>query len=265
MTLNGKTVWITGASSGIGRSLVSECAKGGANVILSARSLAELKKTQAAAGLSAQNSMIVPLDLSKYKTFASAVAQVTRKFGVVDILINNGGISQRSLAHETKLAVFEEIMAVNYFGNIALTLAVLPGMRERRSGIIATISSVAGKFGTPMRSGYSASKFATNGFYESLRAENFSENIQVTVVMPGFVQTNVSVNARTAEGKAHGKMDAAQAQGITADECARLTVEGILAGKNEVYIAGWKEKFGVLVSRFFPNLFSKIIRKAKVT
>jgi len=265
MTLKGKTVWITGASSGIGRALVHDSASRGANVILSARSLPELKKTQLEAKLRADNSLIVPLDLAKYKSFSAIVAKVLKKFGHVDILINNGGISQRSFAHETQFPVFEELMAVNYFGNIALSLALLPSMRARRSGVIATVSSVAGKFGTPMRSGYSASKFATHGFYEALRAENYKENIQVTILMPGFVKTNVSLNARTAQGHRQGTMDKAQAAGLAPEECARQAIDAILAGKNEVYIAGFRERLGVYVHRFFPGIFSRIIRKAKVT
>jgi short-subunit dehydrogenase len=137
MDLKGKTVWITGASSGIGRALVFEAAKRGANVILSARSVAELRKIQSAAGLGNLNSLVLPLDLSKYRQFSTPVSKALKKFGSIDILINNGGISQRALAHETQLKVYEEIMAVNYFGNIALTLALLPSMRARKSGVVA--------------------------------------------------------------------------------------------------------------------------------
>ncbi len=265
MDLKNKTVWITGASSGIGRALVLECARRGARIVLSARNVADLKAVQAEAGLSAADSLIIPLDLKKYSDFGKEVQKVLKKFGVVDLLINNGGISQRALAHETRLEVYEELMAVNYFGNIALTLAVLPSMRARKSGAIAVISSVAGKLGTPLRSGYSASKFALDGFYEALRAENYRENIQVTMVFPGFVNTRVSMNARTADGKKQGVMDGAQAKGISAAECARQTVNAIAREKNEVFISGLREKFAVFMHRFFPNIFVRIIRKAKVT
>lgn len=265
MKLKGKTVWITGASSGIGRALSLEAARMGANLVLSARNTSELKKLQQEAGLDGSRCLILPLDLKKYTQFAKPVATVIKKFGAVDILINNGGISQRSLAHETKLPVYEEIMAVNYFGNIALTLAVLPGMRARKSGTIATISSVAGRIGTPLRTGYSASKFATNGFYDALRAENYKENIQVTIVMPGFVNTNVSANALTGDGRRQGKKDAAIAAGISPEVCAAKAWQAIIAGKNEIYIAGAKERFAVILNKFFPGLFAKIIRKAKVT
>lgn len=265
MQLNGKTVWVTGASSGIGRALVAEFARMGANIVLSARSTATLKQVQKESELGEHNSLVLPLDLAKYDKFAPATAKVLKKFGAIDILVNNGGISQRSYAHETALKVYEQLMAVNYFGNIALTLAVLPHMRERQSGTVVTISSVAGKFGTPMRSGYSASKFALSGFYETLRAENYQKNIRVVVVLPGFIKTNVSVNALTADGRRQGSMDAGQSAGMSAEECARATVKGILRGKNELYVGGMRERFALFMSRHLPSLFARIIRKAKVT
>ncbi|HRP68640.1 MAG TPA: SDR family oxidoreductase [Turneriella sp.] len=263
--LKDKVVWVTGASSGIGRALVIEAAKQGAQVILSGRNQAALKKVQSDAGLTATNSFVLPLDLQKYKALAKIVPRAVKAFGTIDVLFNNGGISQRSLTYETKLQVYEDLMAVNYFGNIALSLAVLPLMRAKGKGIIATVSSVAGKFGTPLRSGYSASKFATVGFYEALRAENFDKNVQVTIVYPGFVNTNVAINALTATGKKQGVQDAATAAGITPEECAERAWKGILAGKNEVYIAGGKERFGMFVHKFFPSFFAKMIRKMKVT
>ncbi len=244
---------------------MAEAARLGANVVLSARDKKALLKVAADAGLTPANSLVLPLDLSRYKNFGPAVKSVLKKFGAIDILINNGGISQRSLASETRLEVFEEIMAVNYFGNISLSLAVLPSMRSRKSGTIATISSVAGKFGTPYRSGYSASKFALSGFYEALRAENYQDNIRVNVVYPGFVRTNVSLNARTGSGQKQGAMDQGQSAGISAEECARKAITGIMRGKNEIYIAGPKERLAVLLNRFFPGLFARVIRKAKVT
>ncbi|MBV6494163.1 MAG: putative oxidoreductase SadH [Turneriella sp.] len=263
--LKDKVVWITGASSGIGRALTLEAARLGAKVVLSGRNLAALKKVQSEAKLNAANSLVLPLDLEKYKDAAKAVPKVIKAFGAVDVLVNNGGVSQRSLTYETKLAVYEKLIAVNYLGNIALSLAVLPIMRARGKGVIVTVSSVAGIFGTPLRSGYSASKFATVGFYEAFRAENFDKNIQTTIIYPGFVNTNVAINALTSEGKKQGTQDAATAKGISPEECAERAWKGILAGKNTVYIAGGKERFGMTVHKFFPNLFAKMIRKMKVT
>jgi len=265
MKLKNKVVWITGASSGIGRALVSEAVKHGCKIVLSSRKLADLKKIQTAESLTSENSLLVPMDLEKYRDFKKLVSQVVKKFGMIDVLINNAGISQRSKSYETDLSVYEKLIRVNYLGNIALTLAVLPLMRAKKSGIISTVSSVAGKFGTPMRSGYSASKFALAGFYDALRAENYDHNIQVTLLCPGFVQTNISLNALTASGKPQGKMDAGQENGITAEQCAREIFQALNAGKREVYISAFKEKLAVYVSRYFPGLFARIVRKAKVT
>lgn len=265
MNLQGKTVWITGASSGIGRALAAEFARLGANLVLSARNERALREVVRELSLPQQRYLILPLDLAQYKKFRMPVEKVLKKFEAIDILVNNGGISQRSYAHETQLVVYERLMAVNYFGNIALSLAVLPHMRARKQGHIVAVSSVAGKFGTPLRSGYSASKFALSGFYEALRAENWRENIKVTIVLPGFIRTNVSANALTADGSPQGTMDAAQAAGMPAEECARIAVRGILRGKNEIFVGGARERLALYTSRFFPGIFARIIRKARVT
>ncbi|MFZ5629079.1 MAG: SDR family oxidoreductase [Spirochaetota bacterium] len=265
MEAKGKTVWITGASSGIGRALAAEFAGLGANLVLSARNEKALRTFVAEQRLPPQRVLILPIDLQQYKRLPAAVGKALKKFGAVDILVNNGGISQRSHAHETDLRVYEQLMAVNYFGNIALTLGVLPHMRARKQGQIVTVSSVAGKFGTPLRSGYSASKFALSGFYEALRAENWRENIRVTVVLPGFIRTNVSENALTADGKPQGKMDRGQSAGMSAEACARIMARGILKGKSEIYVGGMKERFALHLSRHLPRVFARVIRKAKVT
>jgi short-subunit dehydrogenase len=182
----------------------------------------------------------------------------------VDILINNGGISQRSLAMKTPLDVDRMIMETNFFGTVSLTKAILPSMTERRSGRIAVISSLVGKFGTPLRSTYSASKHALHGFFESLRAEVWGLGIGVTLVCPGFIRTNISINALTGDGSPQGSMDEAQAHGMPPDACARKIIAAVKKGKPEVYIGG-KELMGVYIKRFAPGLFGRIIRKTKVT
>lgn len=265
MDAQGKTVWITGASSGIGRALAAEFGRLGANLVLSARNEKALRALVAEQRLPPERVLVLPLDLQQYRKLPAAVGKVLKKFAAIDILVNNGGISQRSYAHETDLAVYEQLMAVNYFGNIALTLGVLPHMRARRQGQIVTVSSVAGRFGTPLRSGYCASKFALSGFYEALRAENWRENIRVTVVLPGFIRTNVSANALTADGSPQGRTDHGQAAGMSAEECARIMARGILKGKNEIYVGGIKERFALYLSRYLPGVLARIIRRAKVT
>ena len=198
--LKNKVVWITGASSGIGQALAFAMAKEGAKLVLSSRRDQELKKV---AKKCASDVLILPLDLSNSSNFKDLTQQVLEHFGSIDVLINNGGISQRSEAAQTSLEVDRKLMEVNYFGATALTKAVLPIMQQQKSGHLVAISSLSGKFGFFLRSAYSASKFALVGFYESLRLEEEKNNIKVSLVFPGFVQTNISQNALSGDGQKH--------------------------------------------------------------
>ncbi|PJZ59020.1 SDR family oxidoreductase [Leptospira barantonii] len=259
-----KVVWITGASSGIGEELVKEAAKRGAKIVLSARRIKELERVKKECGLTKTNSLILPLDLEDYKKLKNVPKKVTDQFQRIDVLINNGGISQRSYTYETSLDTYEKLMDVNYFGNIALSLAVLPILRKQNGGTIASISSVAGLFGVPLRSGYSATKAALTGFYESLRAENIKENVKVSLIYPGFIRTQISNNALKGDGSKQGKMDEVIEKGIAPDECARRILDGIAEEKHKIVIAGSRERLGIFMYKFFPGIFAKMIAKAKV-
>ncbi|MGJ4748345.1 SDR family oxidoreductase [Leptospira sp. SA-E8] len=260
-----KVVWITGASSGIGEALASELKDSGAKLILSARRKEELIRVKDQLGKTDEDCLVLPFDLENYSFIESLPDQAILKFGKVDVLVNNGGISQRSLAHETTIRTYESILKVNFLGNIALTLALLPHFRKRREGYVISISSVAGKFGVPLRSGYSASKSALTGFYESIRAENKNVNLKVLLVYPGFIKTKISENAISGNGTKHGKMDQAIANGIEVEECAREILNAIASEKNEIVIAGLKERFGIFLHKYFPKLFAKFLTKASVT
>lgn len=262
MNVNEKTIWVTGASSGIGKALAIHLSRRGARLILSARSAERLEECRHACANPDQH-VVLPLDLTDAASLEKASALALEKYGPIDILVNNGGISQRSLAVETGLAVDRRIMEVNFFGTITLTKLVLPSMLSRQSGHIVVVSSVVGKFGTPFRSSYAASKHALHGFFESLRAELWSLGIRVTMVCPGFVRTNISVNALKGDGSTLGSMDAAQAAGMDPETCAETIVRAVEAERNEIYIGG-KEKLGVYLQRFVPGLFARIIRKTKV-
>jgi dehydrogenase/reductase SDR family member 7B len=255
-----KIVWITGASSGIGEALVYAFAKQDAKIILSARRRDELERVAKTAGLNNDNYLLLPFDLMNINSFEEKVKEVVKKFGRVDVLINNGGFSQRSEVIETPLDIDRKIMEVNYFANIALSKLVLPHMLSKKAGHIVTISSIAGKFGFYLRSSYSAAKHALHGFYESMRLENEKNGIQITIVCPGKIKTNVSINALTSDGGTHGHMDESHVNSMSADECAKRIIDAMLANKEEVLIGG-KELKAVFVKRFFPKLFSKIIRK----
>lgn len=263
-TLSNKVVWVTGASSGIGEALVKELAEKGSRVILSSRNTERLNKIKASLPEPArENSRVLTLDLSMPESLANKANEAIALFGRIDILIHSGGISQRSMALDTLVDVDRRLMEVNYFSTVTLTKAVLPTMIANGFGHIVPISSLVGKFGSPYRSGYSASKHALHGFYDSLRAELYSKNIFVTLVTPGFVKTNVSINALTENGKALNKMDDAQKKGMPAEVCAKKIIKGIVKERNELLIGG-RETLGVYVKRFLPNLFAKIIRTAKV-
>ena len=262
--IQNKIVWVTGATSGIGEALVHALAKEGAKIVLSARREDELQRVAKEASLSVENSLILPLDLAKNDDYSAEVKKVLDKFGRVDILINNGGVSQRSLAKETTVAVDKQIMEVNFFGTVSLTKAVMPSMLANKSGMVVAISSAVGKFGSPWRSGYSASKHALHGFFDSLRAECYDDNLKVLIVCPGFIQTNVSINALTGTGAKNNSMDAGTAAGLTSAEAARQIISAIKADKEEIVVGQFKEKLGVWVKRHFPSIFSVMIRKMAV-
>ena len=263
-SLQNKVIWLTGASSGIGEALAYALAKEGAKLILSARRGDELQRVADKTQLSSANYLVLPLDLNAPDTFEAKKSEAISKFGRIDILINNGGVSQRSLAKDTSIEVDRKIMEVNYFGTIALTKALMPDFIQQKDGLFVVVTSAVGKFGSPWRSGYSASKHALHGFFDSLRAELYNDGVKVLLVCPGFIQTNVSVNALTGTGSKLGSMDAATANGLTADECANQIIEAIKSDKEEVVVAKFKERFAVFAKRFFPRVFSAMIRRMAV-
>ncbi len=255
-------IWVTGASSGIGEATAIKFLQEGYRVILSARNKAALEAVKANAP-NPELCAVLLLDLAESDHFEEKVSQAIAFFGQIDIMFHNGGISQRSLARETALEVDRKLMEVNFFGTVALTKALLPHFIERRSGHFAVITSLVGKFGSPYRSAYAASKHALHGFFDSLRAEQFRENITVTMICPGFIRTQVSVNAITGDGTPLNFMDDAQANGMSAEKCADKIFFALRKQKEEAYIGG-KEIFAVYLKRFFPTVFSKMLRKVKV-
>jgi dehydrogenase/reductase SDR family protein 7B len=258
-----KIVWITGASSGIGEALVYAYNAAGAKLIISSRNGDQLSRVKSNCKDNF-NVRILQLDLEDNNSLSSKAEDAIRIFGRIDILINSGGISQRSLALETDVNTEKRFLDINFWGTVTLSKAVLPRMIAQNSGSIVCISSLVGKFGTRYRSAYAASKHALHGYFDSLRIELENPNIHIMLACPGFVRTNVTINALTADGSTQGTMDDAQENGMSPEKCAKLMIKAINAKKEEVYIGG-KETNGVLLKRFFPKLFSKIIRKAKVT
>lgn len=264
MDYKDKTIWVTGASSGIGEAIVYNYASKGANIILSARNEEKLKAVAQKVEEYGGKSFVAPLDLENSQSIKDTVAKVLASHPKVDILVNNGGISQRSFAIETPVTIDRKIMETNFFGAVTLTKEVLPALISGNGGHIIVISSVVGKFGFPLRTGYSASKHALQGYFEALRAELFDKKVKVTIVSPGRIVTNVSLNAIDKDGKKYGKMDEGQANGMTAEKCARQIVKAVEKNKKELLIGG-KEVIMVYIRKYFPRLFHTMARKVKPT
>lgn len=259
--LNQKVVWITGASSGIGEQLALGFAKEGAKLVLSARRSAELERVKQSLKLAEEQVLVLPLDVTDFSAAAPACQKVLEKFGRIDIMVHNAGVSQRSYINDTDFEVYRMLMDVNFFSTVALTKAVLPHMMAQNEGHFIVMSSVAGKIGTIMRSGYNAAKHALHGFFDSLRAEGFEHNIQVTTICAGYIKTNISVNALNESGESFNKMDANQANGIPAEVCALKIIEAVKKEKKEIYIGGFKEVAAIYLKRFFPTILFEQVRK----
>lgn len=265
MNYQGKTIWITGASSGIGEAFAHKLYKLGANLILSSRREDALTRVKDELDKDSSKIKVLPLDLSKPETFPAIAQEALEAFGQIDVLMNNGGISQRSTVLDTDMVVYRRLMEINYFGAIALTKQVLPHMVERKTGHIIVTSSVAGKIGTRFRSGYSGSKHAVQGFFNSLRQEMYEHNIAVTLLCPGFVKTDISKNALTADGSEFGKMGDAHKKAMTAEQMVEKVIPKIAAQKEEIYVTGFKERLAIWVQRISPTLLNRILKNQKVT
>jgi dehydrogenase/reductase SDR family member 7B len=262
-----KVVWITGASSGIGEAVAYEVSRQQpASLILSAPSMniKELETVAAKCKNPGVACHVIPFDLTQSSQIKQAFTQVQQLCGNVDIVFHNGGISQRSLVEETPIDVDKKIFDVNFWGAVELTKLVLPGMLKNKSGHFAISASIAGLFGFNLRSAYSASKHALCGYFEALRCETYNRGIKVTLLFPGRVNTNISLNALTKDGSAHGIMDHGQDSGTRVDKCARQIVKAVRRDKKDVLIGG-KELLMVYFKRYIPPLFYYLVNRVKPT
>ena len=265
MNFDNKTIWITGASSGIGAGLARAFATEGAALILSGRreqALEEVVQQCRTAG--AADVLALPFETTDFDALPALVSRADGWRDGIDMLVNNAGISQRSLVMDTQMEVYRSIMEVDYFAPVALTKLVLPGMLARGGGTIAINSSLAGKLGSKLRSGYSSAKHALLGFYDSLRAELHEQGIRVAVILPGYVQSQVSVSALTGDGSEHGIMDSGQASAISADDAAKVILKGLHRSCDEIYVGSGAEMLAPVLKRFFPGLLTRILRQQKI-
>ena len=259
--INDKVVWITGASSGIGEALAYELATRNCKLILSARNREALETVKSKC-INAEV-IILPFDLVDFDNAKNHVEKAVAAFGKVDVLINNGGVSQRSLIIETDFEVDKKLIEVDYLGTVALTKALLPHFIKNKTGHFVTVTSLMGKFGSPYRSGYCGAKHALHGFFDVLRMEHQKDFINVTLVCPGFIQTNVAKNAMTADGSKQNIDDAATQNGMPTSVFAKKFVKAVESKKFEIYIGG-KEIMGIYLKRFFPKWLHYFVLKSKV-
>ena len=258
MDFKNKVVIITGASSGIGKACAEEFAKRGANLVLGARQYVTL--CEITADLEARygiRAIAVQVDVSKEEECEVLVKQALVTFSKIDILINNAGLSMRALFNDLDLSVLKNLMDVNFWGTVYCTKYALPEILKTQGSVIG-ISSIAGYRGLPGRTGYSASKFAMNGFMESLRTELLKTGVHVMVACPGFTASNIRITALAKDGAAHGETSMEEGKMMTAEEVATRIVDGIAARKRTLVMTG-QGKLTVWINKLLPALADKLV------
>jgi len=257
-----KIVWITGASSGIGAELAKIYSHRGIKLILSSRNVRALERVKSECYYP-ENIKILPIDLNDFYAAPALVKKAYNIFGRIDILINNAGVSQRSLIVDTQFDVFKKLIEINYLGTVALSRALLPFFLKQGFGHYVVVSSVMGKYGSPFRSGYSAAKHALHGFFDVMRMEHQKDNIDVTIICPGFVRTPIAMNSLKGDGSVLGVDDLATRKGLKVEDFALKMVRSVDQKKWEVQF-GKKELLGVYLKRLSNKLLHSAVIRSKV-
>lgn len=258
MKLNDKIVIITGASSGIGKSLANEFAKHGANLVLAARQYTAL--TEITQNLETQyqiKAIAVQCDVTIENECADLIKQALATFGKIDVLVNNAGISMRALFKDADLKVLKAVMDVNFWGTVYCTKYALPEILKTKGSIVG-VSSIAGYKGLPGRTGYSASKFAVNGFLDALRVENLKNGIHILTACPGFTASNIRNTALDANGKQQGESTLHEEKMMTADEVAAIIVKGVENRARTLIMTG-QGKLTVFLNKLLPGFLDKMV------
>lgn len=258
--LKDKIIWITGASSGIGEALAYACLEEYATIIISARREEELKRVADYPIKGSKSIFILPLDLEHTEEIQKSVDMIVKRYGRIDILINNSGMGHRTKAVNTSTAIDRKVMEVNFFGTINLTKAVARQMQQQQSGKIVVVTSIMGKYGLPLYSTYAASKHALYGYFEALRQELYKDHVKVLIVSPGFINTDVSTKLLREDGSPYGIKSESQNKGMSAADCAKGIVKAIKGNRDHKYV-GKYEILSVYVKQYFPKLFYKLMRK----
>ncbi len=253
-----KVCWVTGASSGIGASLALELSIQGAYLILSARNQEGLQKVKASCA-HPERIEILPFDMEDLDHLPEFAMKAWRTHGTIDQVYLNAGFAVRDWLLNIELNMITKVMDVNFFSAVIIAKTLLPLMIEKHRGTFIVTSSLSGKYGIPKLSAYAASKHALHGFFESLRAEYYKDGIRVTIIIPGLVNTDITVHALKGDGSVSGKMQEAVANGISPEKCAKGIIKAVAKGKNEALIGG-QEIYSVYIKRFFPRLWDYMIR-----
>lgn len=260
MDFKNKVVVITGASSGIGKACAEEFAKRGATVILAARQFVTLCEITADLekrfGIKA---LAVQTDVSLEEDCRHLITQAVLTFGKVDMLINSAGISMRALFNDLDMSVIRKVMEVNFYGTAYCTKFALPEILKSK-GVIVGVSSAAGYRGLPGRTAYTASKFALNGFMESLRTELLNKDVLVMVASPGFTSSNIRATALDKDGNMHGDTNMEEGKMMSSEEVAERIVNGIAGRKRDLIMTG-QGKLAVWMNKLFPSLTDKLVYK----
>lgn len=253
--MKNKVVVITGASSGIGKALAKECAAMGAKLSLAARRTDLLEALKAE--LSDTEILITPTDVSKEDDCRNLIDQTMKRFGQIDVLINNAGISMRALFEEVDLKVIRQLMDVNFYGTVYCTKYALPHLLQTRGSLVGVIS-IAGYVGLPGRTGYAASKFAIRGFLDTVRIENLKKGLHVLVAAPGFTASEVRQSALTTDGSKQGETPRDESKMMSSEECAHHIVRAIQKRKRSLILTFTEGKLTVFLGKFFPALLDKL-------
>ncbi|MUP39759.1 SDR family oxidoreductase [Labilibaculum euxinus] len=252
-----KIVVITGASSGIGKALALEFASRGSKIVLAARNLEKLKEVEESILALGNEVLAVKTDVSVEEDCKNLITETVNRFGGVDVLINNAGISMRALFTDLDLSVIKNLMDVNFWGTVYCTKFAMPYITKSKGSVVGVIS-IAGYIGLPARSGYSASKYAIRGFLDTLRVENLKTGVHVLVAAPGFTASNVRNVALTADGSMQGETPRDESKMMSAEECARLIAIAVVKRKRELIMTFMEGKLTVWLKKWFPSLLEKL-------
>lgn len=252
-----KVVVVTGASSGIGRSLAIEFARNGYNVVVAARKVDQLESVKKDIEKAGGKALIVATDVSKESDCKRLIGETISTFGRIDVLINNAGISMRAVFEKTDLNVIRQLMDINFWGTVYCTKFALPHLLKSKGSVVG-ISSIAGKKGLPGRTGYSASKFAMEGFLETLRTENLKTGLHVLVACPGFTASNIRNTALAADGNTQGESPRDEKKMMQPEEVAHRIYKAVEGRKRDIIMTR-DGKLTVFLNKFFPAMMDKVV------